>query len=101
MKEITVYMEVAHDSVIACAFQFSNPDWRSWRLASVTVHGFTDSKCWGVTISGCDDGGIVFVAPNHSASMAVFATVIAMGEIDVDKLLDMGFEDADSAVIGE
>jgi hypothetical protein len=33
--------------------------------------------------------------------MAVFATVIAMGEINVDALLDMGFEDADSAVIGD
>jgi hypothetical protein len=101
MKEITVYMEVAGDSVIAGAFEFSNPDWEYWRLASVKVHGFTNSNCWGVTISGCDDGGIVFVAPDHSAAMAVFATVIAMGEINVDALLNMGFEDAESAVIGE
>jgi hypothetical protein len=100
MKEITVYMEVSGDSVIAGSFQFSNPYFDGMELAAVSVHAFTDSKCWGVTISGCDDGGIVFVAPGHSEAMAVFATVIAMGEINVDALLNMGFEDADSAVIG-
>ena len=100
MKEITVYMEVAHDSMIAGAFQFSNPYWQ-FDLASVKVHGFTDSNCWGVTISGCDDGGLVFVAPHAGAAFQVFHEVIAMGEINVDKLLDMGFEDADSAVIGD
>ena len=101
MKEITVYMEVAHDSVIAGAFQFSNPDWRSWRLASVTVHGFIDSKCWGVTVSGCDDGGLVYVAPHEGAAFQIFHEVIAMGEINVDALVKMGFENADSAVIGD
>ena len=101
MKEITVYMEVAGDSVIAGAFQFSNPYWDSWRLASVKVHGFTNSNCWGITISGCDDGGIVFVAPNYSAAMVMFGAVIGQGEINVDALVKMGFEDDDSAVIGE
>jgi hypothetical protein len=101
MKEITVYMEVAPDSVIAGAFEFSNPDWDSWRLASVKVHGFKNSNCWGITISGCDDGGLVYVTPTYLAAMRVFNMVIRQGEINVDQLLDMGFEDADSAVIGD
>ena len=101
MKEITVYMEVAPDSMIAGAFQFSNPYWDAVELASVSVHGFDDSKCWGITISGCDDGGLVYVAPHEAVAFQVFHEVIAMGEINVDALLNMGFEDADSAVIGD
>lgn len=100
MKEITVYMEVAPDSFIAGSFQFSNRYYKQ-DLASVTVHGFDGSKCWGITISGCDDGGLVYVAPHEAVAFQVFHEVIAMGEINVDKLLEMGFEDADSAVIGD
>lgn len=101
MKEITVYMKVSVDSAIAGPFEFSNPYWDGMELAAVSVHGFTDSKCWGVTISGCDDGGLVYVAPHEGMAFQIFHEVIAMGEISVDKLLDMGFEDADSAVIGD
>jgi len=101
IKEITVYMKVSVDSAIAGPFQFSNPYWDEMELAAVSVHGFTDSKCWGVTISGCDDGGLVYVAPHEGVALQVFHEVIAMGEINVDKLLDMGFQDADSAVIGD
>jgi len=101
MKEITVYMAVSNDSAIGGAFEFSNPYWDNFELASVRVHSFTDSNCWGITISGCDDGGIVFVAPDYSAAMVMFGVVIGQGEINVDDLVKMGFEDADSAVIGD
>ena len=101
MKEITVYMEVAIDSAIAGSFQFSNPYFDGMELAAVSVHAFTDSTCWGVTISGCDDGGLVYVAPHEGVAFQIFHEVIAMGEINVDDLVKMGFEDADSAVIGD
>jgi hypothetical protein len=93
---IIVYVRVSDESVIPGAFEFSNPYWNNFELASVSLHPFTGSEEWGVTVSGSDDGGLCYVAPNRELAFEMFTTVLQSGDIDVDVLVQLGFKDADS-----
>ena len=94
-RNTTVYMKVSDDSVIPGPYQFSNPYWDDIELASVSFHSFDDGD-WGVTVSGSDDGGLVYVAVSEADALNMLAKVIGLGEIDVDTLINIGFKDADS-----
>jgi hypothetical protein len=94
MKETTVYMKVSDNSVIAGPFEFSNPYWDEIELASVSFHSFGED--WAVTVSGSDDGGLIYVSVSEEDALNMLAKVISLGEIDVDELINIGFKDADS-----
>jgi hypothetical protein len=96
MNRITVYVKVSNDSVIPGAFEFSNPYWNNFELASVSLHPFTDSEDWGVTVSGSDDGGLTYVAKSKEEAFFMFTKVLTLGDIDVDVLVQHGFKDSDS-----
>jgi hypothetical protein len=98
MNEIVVYMKISDNSVVPGAFQFSTPYWDGFTLAHVSLHPFTDAEEWGVTVSGCDDGGLHYVGNNREEAFDVFLKVLNLGEIDVDSLLEIGLQDADSSV---
>lgn len=97
MNEIVVYMKISDNSVVpGAAFHF--PYWDGFTLAHVSLHPFTDAEEWGVTVSGCDDGGLHYVGNNREEAFDVFLKVLNLGEIDVDSLLEIGLQDADSSV---
>ena len=93
-RTTTVYMKVSDNSAIAGPFEFSNPYWDDIELASVSFHPFGED--WAVTVSGSDDGGLVYVTVNETDALNMLAKVIGLGEIDVDTLINIGFKDADS-----
>jgi hypothetical protein len=94
MKETTVYMKVSDNSVIPGPFQFSNPYWDEIELASMSFHSYGED--WAVTVSGSDDGGLIYVAKTKEEAFFMFTKVITLGDIDVDTLINIGFQDADS-----
>jgi hypothetical protein len=96
MNSITVYVKVSDGSVIPGAYEFSNPHCNDFELASVSLHPFTGSEDWGVTVSGSDDGGLTYVAKSKEEAFFIFTKVLTLGDIDVDLLLQTGFKDADS-----
>jgi hypothetical protein len=88
-------MKVSDDSVIPGPYQFSNPYWDEIELASVSFHPF-DGEDWAITVSGSDDGGLIYVTVSEADALNMLAKVISLGEIDVDELINIGFKDADS-----
>jgi hypothetical protein len=94
-RTTTVYMKVSDNSVIPGPYQFSNPYWDEIELASVSFHPF-DGEDWAITVSGSDDGGLIYVTVSEADALNMLAKVISLGEIDVDELINIGFKDADS-----
>jgi hypothetical protein len=47
-------------------------------------------------VSGSDDGGLIYVAKTKEEAFFMFTKVITLGDIDVDTLINIGFQDADS-----